>query len=211
MKTMNFLKAQSFLVIGDVDPDEIKAQMKVSPGDDQILAGEDVKIEDLRVLMRWLHLKPLSDGVKLAIITNADKITAEAANTLLKTLEEPPEYAKIILTTRDEQKILPTIQSRCQKIRSMVDPAKGLTDEYLAPDELHAMSVKDKFTWAAKTAELSAAEITDILTAWQIYFRKMLLKGDNQINTLNQIWRAKELTATNTSVKLLLENLVLQM
>lgn len=209
MKISIFQQSQTFLVIGDIDAAAVKAELKIAPGDDCVLAGEEIKIENLRELLRWLHLKPMSGGAKLAIITNADKIKPESANTLLKTLEEPPEYAKIILTTLDEQKILPTIQSRCQKIRTLVDPAKKMSEAYLSPDELNQMPIKDKFTWVAKIAELPISEIIDILTAWQIYFREKLLKNSDQTIILNQIWRAKELTTTNISVKLLLENVVL--
>lgn len=206
-----FKNAQAILIAGEINPGEIIESLKVAVGDSEVLEGEDLKIADLRGLIRWLNLKPLSDGIKLVVIKNADQIAAEASNTLLKTLEEPPSYAKIILTTLDEQKILPTIHSRCQKIRILADPKKQLTEEYLSPDELLGMPIKQKFEAAAKMAELPPDAIIDILASWQLHFRQMLLSGQDQIAILKEISRAKDLLQTNISVKLLLENLVLKM
>lgn len=199
----------AILIIGDFNPAEILTEFKIAVGDQMVLAGENIKIAEIRELIHWLSLKPLGNGKKMAIIFNAEKMTLEAANALLKTLEEPPSYAKIILTTLDEQKILPTIHSRCQKIRLLVNPAKEM-DEYLSPTSLSPMNIKQRFDFAAKTAELAPDEIRHILTSWQIYFRQKLLRGEDHISVLTDIGRTKGLLDTNISVKLLLENLVLK-
>ena len=64
----------------------------------------------------WLALKPYRAGKRVVIIRDAHLMRAEAGNALLKTLEEPPLYAVIILLS-DEQNLLETIMSRCQPIR----------------------------------------------------------------------------------------------
>lgn len=64
----------------------------------------------------WLGLKPYRARHRIVIIRDAHLMSLEAANALLKTLEEPPEYAIIILVS-DESKLLETIISRCQLIR----------------------------------------------------------------------------------------------
>ncbi|MGE5390682.1 MAG: ATP-binding protein [Deltaproteobacteria bacterium] len=64
----------------------------------------------------WLALKPYRAANRVVIIRDAHLMRAEAANALLKTLEEPPWYAVIILLT-DEQSLLETIMSRCQQVR----------------------------------------------------------------------------------------------
>lgn len=207
----NIFNSHAVLVIGDFDPTALIQDFNIAVGDQMILTGEEIKIIDLRELVRWLNLKPLSGGLKLVIIKNIDKIPAEASNTLLKTLEEPPAYAKIILTTLDEQKILPTIHSRCQKIRLLTNPQKEISAEYLSPDKINQLNIKQRFEWVAKTAELSTDQITDILTAWQLYYRQNLLTGKDETTILKEISRAKDLLQTNISVKLLLENLMLKM
>lgn len=62
------------------------------------------------------------DGVRVAIITDCDRMTREAANRMLKTLEEPPEHVRIIMTTSRPRALLPTVLGRC--LRWRVTPAK---------------------------------------------------------------------------------------
>jgi DNA polymerase-3 subunit delta' len=71
-----------------------------------------ITVEEVRELSRWLFLKPQSGKGKGVIIDNAELMRSESANALLKTLEEPPEYGYIILITRNEEGLLPTIRSR---------------------------------------------------------------------------------------------------
>ncbi len=197
-------------MIGDLEPADLIRDLDIAPGDYALLEGEEVKITDLRELVRWLNLKPLAGGssVKLAVIKNIDRIPAQSASTLLKTLEEPPAYAKIILTATDEQRILPTIHSRCQKLRVMAGQAK-VSDKYVPAETIQKMSVKEKFDWVAQISELPKPEIENILTLWQMDFRKLLLAGQNRVDILKQIAQAKDLIRTNISTKLLLENLFL--
>jgi DNA polymerase III subunit delta' len=64
-----------------------------------------------------LSLRPMLATWRVAVIDDADRMSTEGANALLKTLEEPPAYALIILLAADLGKILPTIRSRCQTVR----------------------------------------------------------------------------------------------
>jgi len=64
-----------------------------------------------------LSLRPLSGTRKIAVIDDADRMNAESANALLKTLEEPPEYALLILIAAGADSLLPTILSRCQQVQ----------------------------------------------------------------------------------------------
>ena len=78
--------------------------------------GSSIKIEQIRYLQRKIQEKPIISNKKVYIINDADKMTAEAQNCLLKTLEEPPEYSTIILIGSNENAFLNTIKSRCMKI-----------------------------------------------------------------------------------------------
>ena len=60
--------------------------------------------------------KPITSNRKVYIINNSEKMTTDAQNCLLKTLEEPPEYACIILICSNEAQMLTTIKSRCTKL-----------------------------------------------------------------------------------------------
>ncbi len=73
----------------------------------------EIKIDQIRQVIHFLKLK----RKKAVIIEKAEKMNLEASNALLKTLEEPPENSLIILTTSNQEILLPTIISRCKKIR----------------------------------------------------------------------------------------------
>jgi DNA polymerase-3 subunit delta' len=64
-----------------------------------------------------LSLRPMLARRRVAVIDDADRMSTEGANAILKTLEEPPSYALIILIAADLGMILPTIRSRCQTVR----------------------------------------------------------------------------------------------
>jgi len=76
-----------------------------------------IKIEQIRQLKQKLSLKSFSGTKKATIIWNAENLTVEAQNTCLKILEEPPLDTVILLTTTNENLLLPTIISRCEVIR----------------------------------------------------------------------------------------------
>ena len=78
--------------------------------------GNSIKIEQIRELAKAVYEKPIVSKRKVYIIDNSNLMTKEAQNSLLKTLEEPPEYVTIILISSNENLFLPTIKSRCTKI-----------------------------------------------------------------------------------------------
>lgn len=78
--------------------------------------GNSIKIDQIRELTKKVYEKPVVSNKKVYIINDSNYMTKEAQNSLLKTLEEPPEYVTIILITSNENSFLPTIKSRCTKI-----------------------------------------------------------------------------------------------
>lgn len=78
--------------------------------------GNSIKISQIREIQENIYQKPILSNKKVIIINDSDKMTEEAQNSLLKTLEEPPEYIVIILIASNENKLLNTIKSRCLKI-----------------------------------------------------------------------------------------------
>jgi DNA polymerase-3 subunit delta' len=77
----------------------------------------DISIEQLREMQHDLSLRPYEAPRKACIIDPAERMSVSAANSLLKTLEEPPGNALIILLTENAGLLLPTVRSRCQLIR----------------------------------------------------------------------------------------------
>lgn len=79
--------------------------------------GNNVKIEQIREMQRKIVEPPIISTKKVYIIDEADTMTREAQNCLLKTLEEPPGFANIILIGSNESSFLSTIKSRCTIIK----------------------------------------------------------------------------------------------
>lgn len=124
--------------------------------------GNSIKIEQIRFLQKKIQEKPIISNKKVYIINDADSMTTEAQNCLLKTLEEPPEFATIILVGSNENAFLATIKSRCmifhfqpiadEKIKQYMETNYGITN--ITQNRLamfqgsigKAISLKDKQT-----------------------------------------------------------------
>ena len=81
----------------------------------EIDAASNRGINEMRELRENVRYRPARDRYKVFIIDEAHQITSEAFNALLKTLEEPPEWAVFVLCTTEAHKIPNTIASRCQQ------------------------------------------------------------------------------------------------
>ena len=76
-----------------------------------------ISVDDVRTQINGdMAIKPYSSKYKIYIINESEKMTVQAQNALLKTIEEPPEYAVIMLLTSNVDALLPTIQSRCVRL-----------------------------------------------------------------------------------------------
>ena len=96
----------------------VKFEGNANPDYAEILPdGKTLKIEQIRNLQARIVEKPITSRRKVYVIDDADLMSEESQNCLLKTLEEPPEYAVIILIVSNESRILPTIKSRCVIIK----------------------------------------------------------------------------------------------
>jgi DNA polymerase-3 subunit delta' len=78
---------------------------------------KSILIDQIREMQKEISYKPYESNYKVYIIEKAAKMTIQAQNSLLKTLEEPPEYAIIILTNENKNDLIPTIVSRCQEVK----------------------------------------------------------------------------------------------
>ncbi len=90
-----------------------------------------ISVDDIREqINNTVQIKPYQGPYKIYIMDHADMMTAQAQNALLKTIEEPPEYAIFMLLTENADLLLPTINSRCVmlKLRNVKDT---LIEKYL--------------------------------------------------------------------------------
>ena len=93
--------------------------------------ANSIGVDDIREQINdTIMIKPYSSSRKIYIMDEAEKMTIQAQNALLKTIEEPPSYALIILITINEEAFLPTILSRCIQLK--LKPLKDhIVSEYL--------------------------------------------------------------------------------
>ncbi|GAC1344979.1 MAG: DNA polymerase III subunit delta' [Candidatus Dormibacteria bacterium] len=82
--------------------------------------------EDSQTLQDFLSLRPYAGGGRVAVIARAERLNEEAANTLLKTIEEPPPGTHLLLCTGSPERLPATILSRCQTIGCTPVPAPAI-------------------------------------------------------------------------------------
>ncbi|MFZ5919038.1 MAG: DNA polymerase III subunit delta' [Chloroflexota bacterium] len=121
--------------------------------------GAYLKIDQVRALQHQVALSPLEGRWKVYILRQMECATTEAANALLKTLEEPPSHTILLLTASEPEALLPTIVSRCQPIplrplgRQAVERAL-VARQQVVPEQaaLLASLSGGRLGWAIETA-----------------------------------------------------------
>lgn len=93
--------------------------------------GAFVKIDAIRAASRGLSLRPVEGTRKILVVHEADRMNPAAQNALLKTLEEPPGAAHIFLLTDRPQLLLPTVLSRCGRVRFLPLPVEAVKERLL--------------------------------------------------------------------------------
>ncbi len=120
---MGMFMASTFFWRGEIKPcGTCEACLKISHGnhpDVKLISpgGKSIGVDQIRDLIDEIYLKPYEGDKKVIVIKNADSITPQGQNAILKTLEEPSKETTIIMLVENINLILPTIQSRCQILR----------------------------------------------------------------------------------------------
>jgi DNA polymerase III delta' subunit len=185
------------------------------------ISGEDaIKIESIRELSYKMSLKPYSGRHKIAVIDNSHNLTVEAANGLLKVLEEPKPQTLMILVTHNPHRLLPTILSRAQKIGfgALADDALARTEEAMQEEagnretfrRFMSDSAGERLVLAAELAERETPELKFTLDRWLGYLQA-ILRQDPSTGTVTRVkglMRAQRLLEQNVNAKLLLSELM---
>lgn len=117
-----------------------------------------IGVEDIRnQINNDIGIKPYSSPRKIYIMNEGEKMTVQAQNALLKTLEEPPEYAVILILTTNVDAFLPTILSRCV-VLNMKPVADELVKKYLM-SELHVPDYKANICVAFARGNIGKAKL----------------------------------------------------
>lgn len=141
--------------------------------------GEDgkqkasISVEAIRQLKKEVYLRPFYGNRKIYILKNAEKMTVEAQNAMLKIFEEPPEYITIILISNGLSKILPTIKSRAVIFKFPALKPKEL-EMYL---NKYYNSIDNKKIYASISGG-SISKMSELISDPEsLNFRNMVLSG----------------------------------
>ena len=140
--------------------------------------NNSIKTEQIKTLVNNIFEKPVQSKSKVFIINNSENMTKEAQNSLLKTLEEPPNYAIIILITKNENLLLNTIKSRCIKIQF---------------NKLNNSEIKHYFDSISENINDNMYEIFDGSIGKALNLRSQIATFSKIDNSLNNIENMNEL------------------
>lgn len=145
---------------------------------------KSIAVDDVRSLIKWCNIKPSYSDSKIVLI-NADGLSIESQNTLLKTIEEPPEYLQIILRTENSRRLLDTVISRC-KVYEV-----GLSSFYSGDSEIEIeilsilnMDLGARIDWANEhKSELTGTEkVSAKFNAWITALRSLMDESEDSRN-----------------------------
>ena len=150
----------------------------------RLMQGENkqvgIRIHEIRSLKRKIQLKAFEATYKVVIFWNAEKINIEAANAMLKLLEEPPERTILIMTVSDTTQLLTTINSRCQRIQLHRIPDPQMIEYLTKIPEVE----RDQATQITQLAEGSVTRALELvrksnqsLSDLYIQWLRLALKG----------------------------------
>ncbi|HYK08388.1 MAG TPA: hypothetical protein VEW42_02725 [Candidatus Eisenbacteria bacterium] len=195
-------------------------QKEIGKFDKKIFTSEDASfgIALVRDVQNAAFLKPSQSKEKALILENAQTITPEAQNALLKLLEEPPNNTYIFLSCTTDAYFLPTILSRCKTI-ALESKVNTLSEDSIVRytgilDSLMSGSVSEKLVLAEKLAakkESLPREITDLLLLLR---EKMLEDTANRAYPvlIENLQKARSLLeTTNVSPRIILEHIFLEL
>lgn len=192
---------------GDATPcDRCSVCLQVSKGahpDVHVLspggASAQIKIDDVRHLIGRLMLRPFNAANQVAILDGAERLTEEAANSLLKILEEPGARARFILITAQVAHCLPTVRSRCQLIRCAPLP-HALVARLLV--ERHGSTPAR----AAQVAREAGGSVSAALALLQRWDARQALRG--RFAQEPRAWLASPLPETREEVAALVDGML---
>lgn len=186
--------------------------------------GEDpkarsIKIDEIREILGFAAMSPFEAKWKVFIVCRAERMTMEAQNVLLKTLEEPPAHSIFCLLVDSKDALLDTIRSRSFEIRLRpgLDPLQGSLD-HLRPQGLGEYRWEDFFE---EYAAVSKDQLVKMLDQLMFYFRRLLVESSGRadgafyekawLEAMDLIYETKDALDANVNQKLALTRLAVRL
>ncbi len=176
--TMARIFARAINVTEDLQDGEAIAEA-IMRGDDldviEIDGASNRGVQEARDLIAAAGLSPARCPCRIYIIDEVHMLTTESFNTLLKTMEEPPEHVKFILCTTEPHKVLQTIQSRCQRFDFKPISGRLIAEHLRSIVDAEGVSAEDAAL--ARVAELGNGSMRDALSVMD----RLLAAEDGEI------------------------------
>lgn len=167
--------------------------------------GKFIKIEQIRDLQKRLGYKPFEGKASVCIIDGADKMNLAAANSLLKLLEEPPAAAYLILIAENVRQILPTIISRCQKIKFNTLSNDEISDILMKEQGLSGKEAAS----AARISEGSPGKAITFFENFPADEKNRLLSAVTGLENMDEVFSLAEELTKKEGIEKLMDSLEL--
>lgn len=165
-----------------------------------------IGVEEMKKVREHFSFKPYSAKGKAAVIISAENLTPDAQNSLLKTLEEPPESGSLILTASSESAILPTILSRCEIVQFGGGGLKVGGEELDKVEQLINSGVEERFKIVEQTEEKDK-----LLESLTFYIHNELPNHPERARFAKLLVQAAQWQKSNVSIRTILEYLMLEL
>jgi DNA polymerase-3 subunit delta' len=181
--------------------------------------SEQIVVEDVRQLASNLRMTAFAGGARVAVVLAAERMNPNAQNALLKTLEEPGANTTLVLLAADEKALLPTIVSRCQRLRFSPSPVMQVQVEPPLSELLNALASGDLAVRleAAETIGRDRSQTEHVLNLLDLALVEALRRGEGMFGLswqqtsalLDAVIAQRRAFAQNANAQLALEELLL--
>lgn len=188
------------------DLEKIKEEIGINPKHPDVLyfkQDEKLGIAEARKIKEHFSLKPYSAKGRSVVIEDATNLTTEAQHALLKTIEELPPDALLILGANSDANLLPTILSRCQITRLQGTGYREQADYNEDLEKLLAFSIEQRFLFVEKLKDKEG-----FLLSLTYFFHKRLPAN---AGFLKELLQAQQWAKQNVNLRAILEYLMLVM
>lgn len=173
-----------------------------------------IGIEEVKEFQKEMLFKPFQEKIQVGIIYDSEKLTIQAQNALLKSLEESSDSSVYILFVSNEKNLLPTIRSRARVIYSSFEPKvlEKLEENILSKDILEKFEIVDKYAETKDSSFELINEIEDIFREkLELEIKNGNIRNSTEVlESLKVVEDCREKISANCNRKLALESMMVQ-
>ncbi len=192
-----------------LDQELVSLGLKLNHPDLLYISNEEkLGVEQTKRIFEFLSFKPYSAKNKGVVLESADNLTVQAQNSLLKILEELPEYVFFLMGAESEERLLPTIKSRCEVVflESKIKNQKSKSEFPAVIQTLEKMTLEERFQLVEKIEDKDR-----FLEELILFYRQKLLNDPKYLNFSKKLLQVEEFHKHNVNLRGILEYLMLSL